>query len=152
MRSLGCGRGKPRVVLGWVVTDTSEAGALGLSILVVESDSEARSVLLDHLRRHGFRIVEAEHGGQAIRTAVVQSFDYMLADLDWIGVSDGAALARWARTNRPETRVILSSTTLSHWFPSDSAMAGLPIIKKPFAQSDLDRLLAPVAVTAIPGS
>ncbi|MBU8876068.1 hypothetical protein KQ910_20010 [Reyranella sp. MMS21-HV4-11] len=48
--------------------------------------------------------------------------------------------------------MILSSKTLSHWFLSDSAMAGLPIIKKPFVQGDLDRLLAPVAVTAIPGS
>lgn len=123
-----------------------------MSIIVVESDPAARGVLVDHLRRHGFRIVEEEHGGSAIRTAVVQPFDYMLADLDWVGVSDGAALARWARANRPDTRVILSSKTLSHWFPSGSAMAGLPIIRKPFAQEDLDRLLAPVAVAAIPGS
>ena len=132
------------------MTETSETGTPGLSILVVESDPAARSVLLEHLRRHGFRIVEAEHGGPAIRTAVVQPFDYMLTDLDWVGVSDGAMLARWARTNRPETRVILSSTTLSHWFPSDSAMAGLPIIKKPFSQDDLDRLLVPAAAAAIP--
>lgn len=68
-----------------MVTDTSQTGALGLSILVVESDPAARSVLVDHLRRHGFRIVEAEHGGPAIRTAVIQPFDYMLTDLDWIG-------------------------------------------------------------------
>lgn len=132
--------------------DTGEAGSSGLSILVVESDPVARSVLVEHLRRHGFRIVESEHGGAAIRAAVVQPFDYVLADLDWRGVSDGAALARWARTNRPETRVILSSTTLSHWFPSGSAMAGLPIIRKPFEQAALDRYLAPVAITAIPGS
>lgn len=130
--------------------DTGEAGASGLSILVVESDPAARSVLLDHLRRHGFRIVESEHGGPAIRTAALQPFDYVLADLDWRGVSDGAALARWARTNRPGTRVILSSTTLSHWFPSDSAMAGLPLLKKPFEQADLDRFLVPMAATAIP--
>jgi DNA-binding response OmpR family regulator len=134
------------------VVDLGEAGASGLSILVVESDPAARTVLVDHLRRQGFRIVESQHGGPAIRTAVVQSFDYMLADLDWIGISDGAALARWARTNRPETRIVLSSTTLSHWFPSDSAMAGLPILKKPFDPKDLERVLAPVAVTAIPGS
>jgi DNA-binding response OmpR family regulator len=134
------------------VVDIGEAGASGLSILVVESDPAARTVLVDHLRRHGFRIVESQHGGPAIRTAVVQSFDYMLADLDWLGVSDGAALARWARSNRPETRIVLSSTTLSHWFPSDSAMAGLPILKKPFEPKDLERVLAPVAVTAIPGS
>ena len=134
------------------MVDLGEAGASGLSILVVESDPAARKVLVDHLRRQGFRIVESQHGGPAIRTAVVQSFDYMLADLDWIGISDGAALARWARTNRPETRIVLSSTTLSHWFPSDSAMAGLPILKKPFDPKDLERVLAPVAVTAIPGS
>lgn len=134
------------------MVDIGEAGASGLSILVVESDPAARTVLLDHLQRHGFRIVESEHGGPAIRTAVIEPFDYMLADLDWIGVSDGAALARWAWTNRPETRIVLSSTTISHWFPSDSAMAGLPILKKPFDLKDLERVLAPVAVTAIPGS
>lgn len=134
------------------MVDIGEAGASGLSILVVESDPSARTVLVDHLRRHSFRIVESQHGGPAIRTAVIESFDYMLVDLDWIGVSDGAALARWARTNRPDTRIVLSSTTLSHWFPSDSAMAGLPILKKPFDPKDLERVLAPVAVTAIPGA
>jgi DNA-binding response OmpR family regulator len=128
------------------------AAELGLSILVVESDPAQRPIVVDHLQRRGFRIVEAEHGGPAIRTAVARPFDYVLADLDWVGVSDGAALARWARTNRPETRVILTSRTLSHWFPSDSAMAGLPILRKPFAQADLDRLLSPVDVVAIPGS
>ncbi len=48
--------------------------------------------------------------------------------------------------------MILTTTTLPHWFPSDSAMAGLLLLKKPFAQADLDRFLAPVVVTAIPGS
>ena len=75
-----------------------------------------------------------------------------MADIDWVGVSDGAALARWSRTSRPDTRVILTSTKLSHWFPAGNPMAGLPLIRKPFSQEDLDRFLAPVAVTAIPGS
>jgi DNA-binding response OmpR family regulator len=134
------------------LADSGDAGASGLSILVVESDPAAKSVLVEHLRRHGFRIVEAEHGGPAIRIAHAQAFDYVVADIDWVGVSDGAALARWSRTSRPESRVILTSTTLSHWFPAGSAMAGLSIIRKPFRQEDLDRFLAPVAVTAIPGS
>lgn len=140
------------VRLGWVLADYSETGALGLSVLVVESDAAARSVLLDHLRQHGFRIVESEHGGPAIRAAHAETFDYVVADIDWVGVSDGAALARWSRTTRPDARVILTSTTLSHWFPAGSTMAGLPLIKKPFSQEDLDRFLSPVVVTAVPGS
>jgi DNA-binding response OmpR family regulator len=137
---------------GGVLADINEAGASGLSILVVESDPAARCVLVDHLRRHGFRIVESEHGGPAIRTAVEQPFDYVVVDIDWLGVSDGAALARWTRTSRPETNVILTSTTVSHWFSAGSTMAGLPIIKKPFSQEELDRVLAPVAVPAVPGA
>jgi DNA-binding response OmpR family regulator len=107
---------------------------------------------MDHLTRQGFRIVESEHGGAAIRAAAAQPFDYIIVDIDWAGVSDGAALARWTRTNRPQTRVILTSTTLSHLFPAGSTMAALPLIRKPFGQEDLDRLLAPVAVKAISGA
>lgn len=124
-----------------MLVDSGDAGASGLSILVVESDPLARSVLVDHLRRQRFNIVESEHGGAAIRTAIAQPFDYMVVDIDWVGVSDGAALARWTRRQRPQTKVVLTSTILSHLFPAGSAMAGLPIIRKPFSQDDLDRVL-----------
>lgn len=139
-------------LLGCVLADSGYAGASGLSILLVESDAAARGVLLDHLRRQGFTIVESEHGGAAIRAAVDQAFDYMVVDIDWVGVSDGAALARWSRTKRPQTKVILTSTILSHLFPAGSTMAALSLIRKPFRQEDLDRLLSPVAVAATPGA
>ncbi len=118
----------------------------------MESDSAARVILLDHLRRRGLKVLESEHGGPSIRAAYDHPFDYVVTDIDWSGVSDGAALARWIRTNRPEARVILTSKTLAHWVPADSTIAGLPIIRKPFRQKELDRLLAPVRVMAIPGS
>ena len=139
-------------LLGCVLADSGDAGASGLSVLVVESEPAARGVLVEHLRLQGFGIVESEHGGAAIRAAAAQPFDYLVVDIDWVGVSDGAALARWTRTNRRQTKVILTSTTLSHLFPAGSTMAALPLIRKPFRQEDLDRLLAPVAVKAIPGS
>lgn len=107
---------------------------------------------MDHLRRQGFRIVESEHGGPAIRTAAAQPFDYAVVDIDWVGVSDGAMLARWTRANRPQTKVVLTSTTLSHLFSAGSTMAALPLIRKPFRQEELDRVLTPVAAVAIPGS
>ncbi len=107
---------------------------------------------MQHLRRQGFRVVESEHGGAAIRTAAAEPFDYVVVDIDWVGVSDGAALARWMRTNRPQARVVLTSTVLSHLFPAGSTMAALPLIGKPLRQEDLDRFLAPVAVEVIPGS
>lgn len=138
--------------LGCVLPDFGDAGAWGPSILVVENDPAARNALLKHLRERGFRIVESEHGGAAIRTAAAQPFDYAVVDIDWIGVSDGATLARWMRSNRPQTRVVLTSTILSHLFPAGSTMAALPLIRKPFRPEDLDRFLAPVAATAIPGS
>ncbi len=138
--------------IGCVVVNSDDAGASGLSVLVVESDVEAKAVLLGHLRRRGFRILESEHGGASIRAAFDHSFDYVVTDIDWSGVSDGAVLARWIRANRPEARVILTSKSLTHWVPADSAIAGLPIIRKPFRPEELDRFLAPVAVMAIPGS
>jgi len=132
--------------------DFGDAGAWRPSILVVESDPAALNVLLQHLREREFRIVASEHGGAAIRTAAAQPFDYAVVDIDWVGVSDGAALARWMRTNRPKTRVVLTSTVLSHLFSAGSTMAALPLIRKPFRQEDLDRFLSSVAVEVIPGS
>jgi DNA-binding response OmpR family regulator len=131
-----------------VLSDSGDAGESGLSILVVESDPAARVFLVDHLRRQGFRVVESEHGGAAIGAAAAQPFDYVVVDIDWVGVSDGAALARWTRTKRPLTRVVLTSTTLWHLFPAGSTMAALPLIRKPFRQEDLERVLSPVAVAA----
>jgi len=132
--------------------DFGDAGAWGPSVLVVENDPAARNVLLEHLRERGFRIVVSEHGGAAIRTAAAQPFDHAVVDIDWAGVSDGAALARWMRTNRPQARVVLTSTILSHLFPAGSTMAALPLIRKPLRQEDLDRFLAPMAAAAIPGA
>ncbi len=134
------------------MADSGEAGASGLSILVVESDPAARGVLVEHLRRQGFRIVESEHGGAAIRTAAGQPFDYVVVDIDWMGVSDGASLARWSRTKRPQTKVVLTSTSLTHLFPAGSTMAALPLIRKPFRQEDLDRVLSQVAVATPAGA
>ena len=138
--------------MGCVLANSSNAGPSGLSILVVESDPAARRVLLEHLQRHAFRIVESEHGGAAIRAAAAQRFDYVIADIDWVGVSDGPALARWTRTNRPGSKVILTSRTLSHWFPAGNTMATLPIIRKPFRQEDLDGHLSSGLAPAIPGA
>lgn len=135
-----------------MVADSGEAGASGLSILVVESDPAARGVLVEHLRRQGCRIVGSEHGGAAIRTAAAQPFDYVVVDIDWMGVSDGASLARWSRTKRPQTKVVLTSTTLTHLFPAGSTMAALPLIRKPFRQEDLDRVLSQVAVATPAGA
>ena len=134
------------------MADSGEAGVSGLSILVVESDPAARGVLVEHLRRQGFRIVESEHGGAAIRTAAAQPFDYVVVDIDWMGVSDGASLARWSRTKRPQTKVVLTSTTLTHLFHAGSTMAALPLIRKPFRQEDLDRVLSQVAVATPAGA
>lgn len=128
---------------------SDDAGASGLSILVVESDPAARCVLMEHLRRRRYRIVESDHGGASIRTAYDQRFDYVVTDIDWSGVSDGSALARWVTANRPETRLILTSRTLTHWFPVGNAMAALPILRKPFRQEDLDHLLAPMELASI---
>ena len=151
LRCCGSAVGSRAYRIGCVLANSDNAGASGLSVLVVESDEESKVVLLDHLRRRGFSIMESRHGGASIRAASERSFDYVVADIDWSGVSDGAVLARWIRATRPEIRLILTSKSLTHWVPADSAIAGLPIIRKPFHQEELDRFLPPVAVMAIPG-
>lgn len=87
-----------------------------------------------------------------IQLAAAEPFDYAVVDIEWAGVSDGAVLARWMRTNRPQTRLVLTSRVLTHLLPAGSVMAALLLIGRPFRQEDLDRLLAPLPVAAIAGA
>ena len=96
--------------------------------------------------------MESQHGGASIRAAYSRPFDFVVTDIDWSGVSDGSALARSVTANQPEARVILTSNTLTHWFAAGSTMAGLPVLKKPLRQEDLDRFLGPVSAVVMPGS
>jgi sigma-B regulation protein RsbU (phosphoserine phosphatase) len=56
------------------------------SLLVVEDEEGNRNLLSRSLKRHGFKVKEAENGGQALQMIRSQNFDLILLDIKMPGM------------------------------------------------------------------
>jgi len=79
-------------------------------ILVVEDEMLIRLDVADTFREHGFEVLEAHDGSQAL--AILQSDPAVAAvftDVSLPGQPDGFAIARWVRQHRAGVPVVLTS-------------------------------------------
>lgn len=74
------------------------------TILVADDNADIREPLLELLRSHSYRVVEAEDGKQAFREICAQPVDLALLDVQMPGQS-GFSLCRAIKA-RPETRLV----------------------------------------------
>ncbi len=82
----------------------------GFHLLVVDDDSDIRSLLADYLRRHGFTVESAADGTEMRQKLAENSFDLLVLDIMMPG-EDGLSLCRSLRAksqdaNEPDTPVI----------------------------------------------
>ncbi len=82
------------------------------TVMVVEDDVLVRLALADYLRDCGYRVLEVETAENAIRVLEHPDWDVdvVLSALVLGGATDGFALARWVRENRPGTAMILAGS------------------------------------------
>ncbi len=80
------------------------------TILLVEDDHAVRSVALRALRQHGYRVLEATDGSEAIQLAekFAGAIDLLLTDIVMPQIG-GRELARRLTTRRPSLRVLCTS-------------------------------------------
>jgi PAS domain S-box-containing protein len=111
------------------------------TVLVVEDESGVRHLARDVLASHGYRVIEAADGDEALRLVEgrVESIDLLLTDVVMPGMS-GAELARRFQALRPNARVLFASgyaddAVVSHGVQHD----GVPFLQKPFEPDDLVR-------------
>jgi PAS domain S-box-containing protein len=126
------------------------AGPLSLSgtetILVVEDQAEARSVICETLRRRGYTVIEAANGPEAIVKGVQSDvrIDVMLTDVVMPGMG-GKRVAELIRATRPKLRVVYMSgytdASIVHHGILDS---GVAFVQKPFATETLLRKIREV--------
>ena len=76
------------------------------TVLVVDDEKNIRSHLATYLGGIGHRVVLAENGAQALRSADAEPFDLVLSDVRMAGM-DGMALLRELRRRRPDVVVVL---------------------------------------------
>ena len=109
------------------------------TILVCDDDAGVRHILAEQLRQHGYTVLEAERGDQAIQLAEHQQIEAILLDLYMPGLSGWETLERLK--NNPATADI-PVVVLSALSPAARPSRGAPLIdaaqgwvQKPFTET-----------------
>jgi CheY-like chemotaxis protein len=107
-------------------------------VLVVEDDPAIRLMAVDILSDAGFETLEAGDAAQALEALnnSEHKIDVLFTDLRMPGMN-GLELARIAKRQHPQLRVIVTSGTYEKELPTDAKF-----IAKPWCPSDLLRLAA----------
>jgi two-component system, cell cycle response regulator CpdR len=108
---------------------------MGRRVLAVDDDVLVLELLAQMLADLGCETVTARSGTEALATiAKDEAIEMLISDINMPGLA-GSELAERARSYRPELAVILLTGGAA-----DSR--GFPLLRKPFAQSDLQRVMA----------
>ena len=100
-------------------------------ILLVEDDATVLALTLDVLTGLGYRVITATNAGEALELLRANpDIDLLFTDVVMPGGVNGLSLARAAREERPELRVLLTSGFIGE----DRAINGreFPLLDKPY--------------------
>jgi PAS domain S-box-containing protein len=120
----------------------------GETVLVVEDDDRVRRLTARRLQDLGYRVLEAGHAAEALAVlGDAPDVDIVFSDLVMPGGMSGFDLARQVRERFPGVRVILTSGYSAELMSqSDLAQLDLQVLRKPYRQADLGRVLRSVLV------
>jgi two-component system NtrC family sensor kinase len=117
--------------------------ARAADILVIEDEAALRAVFVEVLALQGHRTVAAATGRAAIELLARESYDVVILDLRLPDV-DGKAVWEWITRHRPQLAdrvVFMTGDTLSPGSHRFLEMAGRPILPKPVAMEELNRMV-----------
>jgi CheY-like chemotaxis protein len=82
------------------------------TILILDGDVLVRMPVVQFLRDCGYRVVEAASTDEAMAIFQKTNFhvDVMLSEIDIPGSMNGFGFAQWARSVRPELKILLAGT------------------------------------------
>jgi signal transduction histidine kinase len=118
----------------------AERGTPGLeTVLVVEDEDAVRHLAVESLRRHGYQVLPASSGEDALKVASTYdgTIDVLLTDVVMPGMK-GPELARRLHALRPGVRILFMSG-----YAADVVTAGdlkdAALVSKPFSPASLSR-------------
>lgn len=105
-------------------------------ILVADDESQMRRVLRASLGAHGYEVIEAESGEEALNKLNAESCDFVLLDLNLPGL-DGIGVCRAIRVDS-EVPIIVVSVRTSEKDKAAAREAGADdYVTKPFGMEEL---------------
>ena len=105
------------------------------TILLAEDNLPIREIVAEILREHGFRVLVAEGGDEALRLLTEHQVDLLLTDVVMPG-SNGFDLALHAKSIRPKLRLLY----MTGYYDEQAADKGIlygRVIQKPFEAGEL---------------
>jgi CheY-like chemotaxis protein len=127
-------RGRLKVVSTQPADLKPASGTAPATILVVEDEVLVRLVIAEYLRECGYKVHEAANADEAL--AVLQSpdvsIDLVFSDVLMPGDMDGFGLARWVRDNKPDVRVVLTSSVDRSAEIAGTLCEAGPMLDKPY--------------------
>jgi CheY-like chemotaxis protein len=111
------------------------------TILLVEDQAEVRAIARATLTRHGYTVIEASRGDEALGIVLHDPapIDLLLTDVVMPGMN-GRALASFVVARRPAVRVIYTSGYTDHAIVDHGVLeTGVAFIQKPFSPEGLLR-------------
>lgn len=118
--------------------DPAPAGSAE-TILLVEDEAMVRTLARHVLESHGYVVLEARDGAEALRLGAEHpdALDLVLTDVSMPGMS-GRALAEQLRATRPDLRVLFMSGYTDDAIAHHGVLeAGVPFVQKPFTARSL---------------
>ena len=107
-------------------------------VLVVDDDLLVLETLANMLAELDCDTLMARSANEALGTiAKDETIDILISDINMPGLV-GTDLAKRARSYRPDLKIILLTAGVAQ-------NPGFPLLRKPFAQSDLQRVMAETA-------
>ena len=112
-------------------------------VLVVEDDSDLRKIVVRHLSRWGFTIIEAADGGEGVEQfrRAEKDLDVILLDI-MLPVLDGVGVARAIQEGRPDLPIVAYSAAFNDEVVARLEALGVAhFLSKPFRADDLRAIL-----------
>jgi PAS domain S-box-containing protein len=115
------------------------------TVLVVEDNSNLRTVVVKQLDAIGLRVLEAENGQMALDVLKEEPrVDLVFTDVVLPGNMDGYALARAIKESYPNLKIIMTSGFPGMRFNETELADSLPLLSKPYRKQDLVRMVREV--------
>ena len=108
-------------------------------ILMVEDNTQVRTVGSDMLRSLGYQVILATHADEALQWIDAgEAFDLLFSDVVMPGRLNGIALARELRSRNPAARILLTTGFSSPMtLEEDRVAIGADLIPKPYRRAEL---------------
>ena len=113
-----------------------------LDVVIVEDNDFIRAMEADILIGQGYSVATAAAAEGALPLLNEPSIQLLVTDIRLPGAIDGVALARLAKRQRPDLRILLVGAALEQLAPEDLVGIADGYLAKPFTVRDFEEQLA----------